>query len=584
VVLLFLCVLVLSEQNRPYKISFIVDKTNVTAPCELISMKSIAKHRMLKNTPIYVTSTPHIIREHDHDHDHEHEHHHDDNDVHIVHVYGVNEEIAVDYFRERCPQYFEAEKIESGSADADEVIQLINSGSPANRIDLVFMGDGYTANQRTQMIADMTRLVDDMFTGTTFTPYLPLFNVWIVFRASTQSGIGTGGVPLNTAFRLYRDGTQLRGVYCGNAPAARDACRAPGPDACDFPTLIGNSPFYGGLGGEFTISTSSETSGTVVLRHELGHNFGSVGEEYDGGSSYFGANFANSVAVANTKWKAWLDEDPLTVQDATLLLQDYPWYLLQNGPRRYTFTSTGNYNRWYLSFTASGCPEPGSFGVYLDGVALPLKAANTEDRTFYKFFGNTGFTSGTHELLFRQLTPPTGTYPRQLCSLTLHEYKNDPLFHWEEFYSGYRTWRQGNTLAGYRPTNEYCLMRNMTSPNFCKICQENMWIQFFQIVDAIDNITQTCTGTSVTVKLNVIPLAQFRPNPIQGELYVLEWQKDQVPVPERKDQFQWTLQRSQAVGTWKALLKFYTPQVRQDPSRLLEFETTITITASGPCQ
>ena len=52
--------------------------------------------------------------------------------------------------------------------------------------------------------------------------------------------------------------------------------------------------FYGGLGGEFVISTKSKTSGQVVLRHEMGHNFGVVGEEYDGGYAYSGANSVRS--------------------------------------------------------------------------------------------------------------------------------------------------------------------------------------------------------------------------------------------------------------------------------------------------
>jgi hypothetical protein len=76
--------------------------------------------------------------------------------------------------------------------------------------------------------------------------------------------------------------------------------------ACDFPSLIGNDDYYGGLGGEFTIATRSMHSGTVVLRHELGHNFISVGEEYDGGYVYSGCNAAQSLH--NIKWKHWLTE------------------------------------------------------------------------------------------------------------------------------------------------------------------------------------------------------------------------------------------------------------------------------------
>jgi hypothetical protein len=52
-----------------------------------------------------------------------------------------------------------------------------------------------------------------------------------------------------------------------------------GPDGCDFPSIVGNDDFYGGLGGEFVIGTKSHTTGTIVLRHEMGHNFVNVGEE-----------------------------------------------------------------------------------------------------------------------------------------------------------------------------------------------------------------------------------------------------------------------------------------------------------------
>ena len=50
---------------------------------------------------------------------------------------------------------------------------------------------------------------------------------------------------------------------------ARKVCKLTGSMACDFPALIANDPYYGGLGGEFIISTSSKTSGSIVLRHEM---------------------------------------------------------------------------------------------------------------------------------------------------------------------------------------------------------------------------------------------------------------------------------------------------------------------------
>lgn len=82
-----------------------------------------------------------------------------------------------------------------------------------------------------------------MFIGETFQSFLPLFNVHALFRPSKESGIGVNGHWKDTSFRLYRDGTELRGIYVANPKAAREACRAVGQYACDFPSLIGNDPY-----------------------------------------------------------------------------------------------------------------------------------------------------------------------------------------------------------------------------------------------------------------------------------------------------------------------------------------------------
>lgn len=162
-----------------------------------------------------------------------------------------------------------------------EIVPLVKNGDPKNRIDLVFMGDGYQDKQI--FLNDMQMLVDDMFSATTFSSVLPLLNIWAIYVPSNELGIGRGGTPKDTPFGLYRDGTELRGIYPSKSHNARHACKLTGKFACDYPSIIGNDPFYGGLGGEFVISTSSATSGTIVLRHEIGHSMISEGEEYDGG-------------------------------------------------------------------------------------------------------------------------------------------------------------------------------------------------------------------------------------------------------------------------------------------------------------
>ena len=73
-------------------------------------------------------------------------------------------------------------------SSADQVFKLIDSGSPSNRIDVVLMGDGYQLNQKQKFLDDMNRLVSEMWNDVTFKSFVPLVNVWAVFRPSTDAG------------------------------------------------------------------------------------------------------------------------------------------------------------------------------------------------------------------------------------------------------------------------------------------------------------------------------------------------------------------------------------------------------------
>ncbi|KAJ3520289.1 hypothetical protein NM688_g9184 [Phlebia brevispora] len=132
-----------------------------------------------------------------------------------------------------------------------EVLPLNVSGPSSNRVDLVFFSDGYLAEEKAKFLEDAKRLADDISNNHTFNTVKPLMNFWAAFTRSNESGIGTGGRTKDTPFGLYRDGTELRGVYYSKPAVARAACLALGSQ-CDFPILVGNDPLYGGLGGEFT--------------------------------------------------------------------------------------------------------------------------------------------------------------------------------------------------------------------------------------------------------------------------------------------------------------------------------------------
>eukprot|EP01113_Clastostelium_recurvatum_P039467 TRINITY_DN6028_c0_g1_i1.p1 TRINITY_DN6028_c0_g1~~TRINITY_DN6028_c0_g1_i1.p1 ORF type:complete len:635 (-),score=118.77 TRINITY_DN6028_c0_g1_i1:1433-3337(-) len=552
--------------------------------CEMLSYLPTQMHRSLRQddpSHVIVHSTP-ATRDpdhHDHDEDDEHDNHHQ-NDTMIVSIISRDHEAMFARLKATCNDIFQKPTAPGDDGfGADEIVALVKSGDPKNRIDVVLMGDGYTAQERTKFFSDMERMVGDMFQDVTFASYLPVFNIWALFRASTQSGIGVGGTPRNTAFGLYRDGTELRGIYCSKTSAARQACAGVGQYACDFPSLIANDAFYGGLGGEFTIGTSSLTTGTIVLRHEMGHNFGSVGEEYDGGSVYSGANSASSLTQVSQKWGAWLTEPSNVVQQQSVQrMQSYAWWDLARGTLRLTFTSDGQWNRAYLIFSVSGCETQNSLRVTMDGIPLNWRSTGVLDRQFYPFIFNAGFSSGTHVLEFTG-TAPTVNQIRQVCNVNLHEYKGENLFKFDNSFIGaYPTWSSSNRLT-YRPNNERCLMRNMTSPHFCAVCQENNWLQFFNRMSLIDSVvvSRPSGPSTVQVDLTVVPLAQFRTVPVQGERYTVKWTRNGVVDSSLANLFSFSRASNVATGNWVVEVQFQTPEVRVDTNKRLTATQSFTI-------
>ena len=442
------------------------------------------------------------------------------------------------------------------STGSDEVRTLVHSGPSANRIDLVFMGDGYTASEREKFFSDITRLVNDMFIGKTFTSYLPVFNVHAVFRASSVSGIGHGS-SIDTAYGLYREGETLRAIYPGNGAAIRESCgKAP---ACDYPVVIANDPYYGGLGGEFAISTSSPTSGTVVLRHELGHNFGLVGEEYDGGG-YFGANHSSSFSAPS--WKDWAtDRGAMRSEPMVARHLSWPWQKLDRGPFTANMTSNGHYAVTRIRISASGIETPDTLSIKLDDQELEFDSPNRLDRSFVNI-ETSPLASGPHKLVFKENVQDHNNW---LSSLTVHEYASD--FHSDSEYLGaFPNFSADLAVDGYRPTDESCLMRNMAHEFFCPVCQENNWGNFFKKINLIDQFSaaRSATGNTINAELKVLSLGQFRTagTGSQGEALEIKWFGDNQELTEYRGQTNVSFVPRTAISVLKVQVQLTTPELR----------------------
>ncbi|KAJ7062372.1 IgA peptidase M64-domain-containing protein [Mycena amicta] len=481
-----------------------------------------------------------------------------------------------------------------------EVLPLDISGPSINRVDLVFFADGYLAEERDKFIEDAMRLADDISGNQTFDTVKPLMNFWAAFTPSKESGVGVGGKPKDTVFGLYRDGTELRGVYYAKPKVAAAACASLGTQ-CDYPILMGNDPLYGGLGGRFTFAifslfiakansslnrviTPSLANGALILRHELGHSIIKVGEEYDGGYAYSGPNAYSNLSEP-VPWSHWLtDPSNVRLERSVMPMQDYAWTLLNTStPWSITFDSSGTYARHLVRFSLSGVPDQADLRVELDGVDLgwvPRRNIGV-DRWHYDVHRKGGLSPGPHTLSFTLLN--TEREPEaQICNAEMLEFGDESEFiSTPGHYSLYPTYSIDN-ITTYRPTNEDCLMRIVTTPNFCKACLEGLWLSLLRNVSLIDSIDESCASESETtaLTLRLVPLAQFRAAAVAdlSESYTITWSA--AEDGKVLDGLTNKTQVSLPAGSYTVNVKYTTSEVRVDSHKLLTAQVNYTVSSA----
>ena len=429
-----------------------------------------------------------------------------------------------------------------------EVRELVTEGPAANRIHLTILGDGYTLQEKEKFFADAERITKNLFNTDTFSSYLPLFQVHAVFVASNSSGIGDGASK-DTAFGLYRmpKGSK-RAIYPGDERALQNALDL--VERTDYPIVIANDDYYGGLGGRYAISTRSLRSGMTVLNHELGHNFGEVGEEYDGGSVYSGANSAPDANAS--KWSQWREDK--NFYDAKFLSGNYVWQNLKGKPYKTAFKTQAG-ETLGLELSTVGWSSPDDVYVYVNGQKLNLGGTYHNDRNFY-VLDNLETQIGNNTL---EIKENTADGDNVIATAFIYAYPQGFNFT-KNVTAAFATYAEFGRKT-YRPTHDGCLMRNMKLTHFCAVDQENMWHKFLNRVSLIDDVIKSSEQVSViTPKLTGLTFRWF--NGDGSEITAL---KD-MPVVAR-DAFG-------SAKTIKVSVELQTPEVRKYDSK---FKVTRTI-------
>jgi hypothetical protein len=430
----------------------------------------------------------------------------------------------------------------------DNVRTIVNQGPASNRISLTIVGDGYTQGEKDKFFADALSTTKQLFDGQTYANYLPLFNVYAVFVPSNESGIGDGS-PKDTALKLYRSPQgSKRGIMPGDESAAERAIEmAPG---ADYPILLANDNYYGGLGGRFAITTSSKRSGIIVLRHELGHNFGNVGEEYDGGQVYMGANFSSRASVP---WMHWVD-GPLKVNAAVNLGGEYVWQNLNGHAYDFDFKFPAGL-LFNMQVSTVGWETPQDVAVTIDNQQLNFPGNYNEDRNFYEVGPVDGVSAGSHHLHVEEKIHDGDNV---LAFARLYAMPKDYDFTKNKV-GAFLDYNDNDSKVGFRPTHDSCPMRDMLNPNFCVVDKENMWIRFLNRVTLVDDVTVSAdkTVSLVAPKLSGLDISWFKDSG-GGKM---------VELQDLHNKAQWSAKDQS--GKFSVRVHFVTPEVRKPTGRFL---------------
>ncbi|WP_329022793.1 M64 family metallopeptidase [Streptomyces sp. NBC_01423] len=228
-----------------------------------------------------------------------------------------------------------AQTAPSAASTTDGTVgRLSVTGSSDDRLDVVIVGDGYTADEQEAFHSAAAAKWADITAIEPYASYQGLMNVWTVDAVSAESGISgdpTADVARDTALGSYFWCSQTERLICADIDkVASYAAKA--PDA-DLVVVVSHSTKYGGAGysgleaegypfdGVSTLSSDNEQS-SMIAAHEIAHSVGLLADEYtyDSYGTWTGGELpdinssiytAEQMAANRSKWYRWLGEtDP----------------------------------------------------------------------------------------------------------------------------------------------------------------------------------------------------------------------------------------------------------------------------------
>ena len=188
-------------------------------------------------------------------------------------------------------------------------------GTRSQRINMVFLSEGYTSSDMTKYATDVQSVVTYLFGREPWVRYRSYCNVYRIEIASNESGTDNGDDHSGLRDTYFSTGFYNPGIPQSIVIGTTGSTRAYAllnkhvPEY-DIVVVMVNDSKYGGSGGPLAVVTTDFRS-AQILEHELGHSFAKLTDEYDAEyPGYPNIEYPNATAKtvrSQIRWNVWID-------------------------------------------------------------------------------------------------------------------------------------------------------------------------------------------------------------------------------------------------------------------------------------
>ena len=160
--------------------------------------------------------------------------------------------------------------------------EVLNSGDPSVKVDIVIIPEGYTVDQMEKFKKDCERFTGYLFNSSPFKENKDKFNIWGIEAPSIESGTD---IPKDNIWKktivnstFYTFDLERYLMTADNKSLRNLASNAP----YDQIYILANSDKYGGgaIYNHYSLSVIDNKYSEFVITHEFGHGFASLADEY----------------------------------------------------------------------------------------------------------------------------------------------------------------------------------------------------------------------------------------------------------------------------------------------------------------